>query len=140
MVVPLSGLFGTFFYRCECPTDEMPVGRLPDLVRDTRLEAEFKDGTTIHSYTTSDTLRRVKKQKVYWQKEKEIGKGGFSSVHLETRKGLSVVGQPELRAVKRIRHASHRDWVHELEAVAKFSIERVCHWSMVNMLKLLNTV
>jgi hypothetical protein len=118
----------------------MPASRLPDLVRDTRLETEFKNGNTIHSYTTSDSLRRVKKQKVYWQKEKEIGRGGFGSVHLETRKGPPVVGQPELRAVKRIRHASHQHWVHELEAVAKFSIERVCYWSMESLLSLLNTV
>ena len=106
----------------------MPASRLPDLVRDTRLETEFQGDFTIHSYTTSDpdTLRRVKKQKVYWQKDKEIGKGGYGSVHLEKQREGPLAGKPHLRAVKRIRHATHRNWVHELEAMAKFSIERVC--------------
>jgi len=104
----------------------MPSSRLPDLVRDSRLDTEFRNGLTIHSYTASGAHRRIEKERVHWEKVKEIGKGGFGSVHLETRRGSHASEQPEVRAVKHIRQVNHQNWVHELEAVAKFSNKQVC--------------
>jgi serine/threonine protein kinase len=108
----------------------MDSSRLPDLVRDTRLETEFRGNLTIHTHGLSESLRRGKKERIHWERVKEIGRGGFGSVHLETRRGPLNTGQPELRAVKRMRHATHRRLTHELEAIAKFSNEKVCCPSM----------
>jgi hypothetical protein len=104
----------------------MASNRLPDLVRDTRLETEFRGSLTIHSAIPSGSSRRGRKERIHWEKVKEIGRGGFGSVHLEAQRKPLNNGQPELRAVKRIRHATHRHLLHELEAIAKFSNKKVC--------------
>jgi hypothetical protein len=108
--------------------------RLPDLVRDTRLKTEFQDGLTVHLHTIPDPqhIRRTTVHKVYWQKEKLIGRGGFGSVQLERRLGSCALEQPEVRAVKRIRTVPDKpgylEYFRELEAIAKFSqaLVRLC--------------
>jgi hypothetical protein len=105
--------------------------RLPDLVRDTRLETEFLDSLTIHSRNVfiPAARQRTTIEKVSWSRDELIGSGGFGSVWLEKR-----LGAPELRAVKQIhtgkKQASHLDCVHELEAIAKFSQTRVSALSL----------
>jgi hypothetical protein len=104
----------------------MASNRLPDLVHDSRLETEFRGSLTIHSDRPSGSSRRSKRERVHWEKVREIGRGGFGSVHLEAQRKPLNPGVPELRAVKRIRHATHRHLLHELEAIAKFSNKKVC--------------
>ena len=96
---------------------------LPDLVRDSRLVTEVKDGITKHSYRFSDPENntRLRTAHVCWQRERKIGEGGFGSVHIERRINGSKLKQPKVRAVKRIRHAKHQNFVDELVAAAKFS-------------------
>jgi hypothetical protein len=97
--------------------------RLPDLVRDSQLTTEFKHGLTVHSYHVSDTRRHRRSvvEQVRWQKGAKIGVGGVGSVHVEKRIGKAKAHHPELRAVKRIRDATHKEYLHELVAIAKFS-------------------
>jgi hypothetical protein len=97
--------------------------RLPDLVRDSRLNTEFRNGLTVHSYHVSDSTNHKRSviEHVRWQRRGKIGVGGVGSVHVEQRTGKARSGQPELRAVKRIRDATHENYLHELVAIAKFS-------------------
>ena len=101
--------------------------RLPDLVRDTQLPTEFRDGLVIHSYHVSDTTqyRRSRIEQVRWQRGRTIGAGGQGSVHVERRSGRARWDQPKVRAVKSIRGGTHLQYLHELEAIAKFSHPRV---------------
>lgn len=89
---------------------------LPTLVRDTQLVGEVRGDITTHPRS------RVKQ---VWKRERRIGAGGFGSVYVERRIGKAIHGQPGKRAVKRIRNATHEQYVHELEAIAKFSASRV---------------
>jgi hypothetical protein len=106
--------------------------RLPDYVRDSLLKTEFRKGITIHSYEISDPLagRRQEIQRVRWGKGKLVGRGGFGDVLKQKRIGdVAIQGHPEVRAVKRIalgsKRISHKDYVRELETIAKFSQTRV---------------
>jgi hypothetical protein len=106
--------------------------RLPDLVHHTRLETEFRNGLFIHLHHVSDpsSRRRAEIQRVTYQEVKIVGQGGFGNVRLEKRIAGPAVGtHPELRAVKKIytaeKKVSDRDYVRELEAIAKFSHARV---------------
>jgi hypothetical protein len=104
---------------------------LPDLVRDSRLDTTFdlNSRTVCHvSFITNlaSRQRRVKTE-VRWKRSKRIGAGGFGSIWLERCVEGGSLGQ--LRAVKEIAKqpdATHAvDYTRELEAIAKFSHERV---------------
>lgn len=101
--------------------------RLPDLVRDTQLNTEITGDLTLHSSHASnyDRYKRPSVQLVQWRRGKKIGDGGQGRVYLERRVGGAKGDQPEVRAVKRIADATHRQYLHELEAIAKFSQRRV---------------
>lgn len=101
--------------------------RLPDLVHDSKLATEHKDGSTIHSMRVSDAThyRGSRIEHVHWEEGRNIGSGGQGSVHIERRLNQVKSNQPEVRAVKRIRGATHRQYLHELEAIAKFSHPQV---------------
>jgi hypothetical protein len=105
------------------------VLRLPDLVRDNKLETNFDGRFTVHRYDDSDEdgRRRSNQRFEYWEDVEWLARGGFGEVSLQR----CVKGKlaDEFRAVKKInRHAmqSQRiDYVSELEAIAKFSHRRV---------------
>jgi hypothetical protein len=115
------------------PTASNSAGkiRLPDYVRDTLLKTEFRNGITTHSYELSNSRfgRRQEIQRVQWGKGQLIGRGGFGNVLVQKRVGKAVEGHPEVRAVKKIflgeRAVHQREYVRELEAIAKFSVARV---------------
>lgn len=105
--------------------------QLPELVRDSRLDATFQlRGTqhlTIHIQGAS---RRAKQTKEVWEHKKTLGRGGFGSVELQAKESKRA-GPTEFRAVKSIRvpedevEKNHDFYVRELEAIVKFSQARV---------------
>ena len=105
----------------------MSESRIPDLVRDSKLETRFHKSYTSHLYHEADptSRQRTVARAEYWKRERRIGRGGFSTVWL----GKCVKGQGEadVRAVKQFpKPARAKDYVRELEASAKFSHSRVC--------------
>lgn len=100
---------------------------LPDLVRDTELEAEIhEDGLlTVHTWRWSRTKREIWKRR-----PKPIGSGGYGLVWLEQE--VDHHGRPKessrLRAVKQIRTnkpgLTVKECFRELEAMAKFSQDK----------------
>jgi hypothetical protein len=109
------------------------MSRLPDLVRDSKLETHFLPDCsveTVHTYHESDpsSRRRVVVRYEHWKRQRRIGGGGYSTVWLEecfqgSRDGVQV------RAVKQIETGGRFqriDFNRELETIAKFSHSRVC--------------
>ncbi|KAJ5138474.1 Tetratricopeptide-like helical [Penicillium bovifimosum] len=108
------------------------MARTSDLVQDSELHTYFlPDHTveTVHTFQVSDPAsgQRLVTRTEHWQRQKEIGSGGFGSVWLEKciKGGRSDATQAgALRAVKQIntdpRHGSF-DYNRELEAITKFS-------------------
>ncbi|CAI7618663.1 unnamed protein product [Penicillium pancosmium] len=105
--------------------------RLPDLVRDSRLETHFLPDCgveTVHTYHESDptSRRRVVARSEHWKRKTRIGGGGYSTVWLEECAQGSRCGI-QVRAVKQIETGGrfHRiDFNRELETIAKFSHSR----------------
>jgi len=97
-----------------------------DLVADSKLDTIFKKGFTIHHVQTPDTTpllgRNRKKQK--WERSKELGRGSFGTVWLQKLVGGGDSDAGE-RAVKQIEKRSTIDYSHELDAIAKFSQDKV---------------
>jgi serine/threonine protein kinase len=99
-----------------------------DLVLDSKLRTRFVDETTtVHTYIEPDGFRRRTNREDYWKREQRLGQGGFGQVHLE--KCVAGRSKGELRAVK-VLHKQHgpaplTDFTRELEAIAKFSHEKV---------------
>lgn len=108
------------------------MARLPDLVRDSKLETHFLPDSsveTVHTYLESDptSQQRLVTRSEHWKRQKKIGGGGFGSVWLEkcTKGGRRGI---EVRAIKQIeidRRSARIDYNRELEAIAKFS-----HWKV----------
>lgn len=106
--------------------------RLPDLVRDSRLETHFLPDCsveTVHTYHESDPTsgRRVVARSEHWKRQRRIGGGGYSTVWLEECAQGSRC-DIQVRAVKQIETGGrfHRiDFNRELETIAKFSHSRV---------------
>jgi hypothetical protein len=107
------------------------MDRLPDLVRDSRLETPIFDSRiTVHDYEESgDTPQdRLVRRREEWEREaRPIGRGGFSLVWLEKcTKGNTAQAY---RVLKEISMTDSRtrtaDYVRELEAIAKFSQRKV---------------
>ena len=104
------------------------MARLPDLVRDSKLETHFLHGNiaeTVHTYNEPDptSQRRLVSRSEHWQRQTRIGGGGFGSVWLEKcTKGHRDI---QVRAVKRIEISARVDYNRELEAIAKFSHRKV---------------
>ena len=99
-----------------------------DLVADSRLEARFpNDGTTVHTFIELDKSHRRIQREEYWKRERYVGRGGFGRVQLE--KCIAGEKRNSLRAVKVIDKPSNStkttDLYRELEAIAKFSHDRV---------------
>jgi len=103
--------------------------RIPDLVRDSRLETQFHSERTEHIYYESGLTARQRtvRREECWKLERFIGRGSYGTVWLEQ----CVEGEREikLRAVKQIPKARQSpkpiDYTRELEAIAKFSHRKV---------------
>ena len=105
------------------------MARVPDLVRDSELDVELRDGYTVHAYFESSHSSRqpaVRREET-WKQERLIGGGAFGSVWLETCTSGKQKGA--VRAVKKIsvRQINNRDVVYtrELEAITRFSHPKV---------------
>jgi hypothetical protein len=102
---------------------------VPDLVRDSKLETIFCRGYTQHVYHVSGFTPRQRKMRKEerWVRGNNLGSGAFGTVWLE--KLVAENGEEKYRAVKEIRKRVQRsepiDYNRELEAIAKFSHERV---------------
>jgi serine/threonine protein kinase len=104
---------------------------IPELVRDSRLEAIFRPNASIPTATIHIKLsgrRNVPAQEV-WVREKMLGHGGYGMVCLE-RKLENGLPTSEVRAVKQIKiHeaiSAGGKYLRELEALAKFSQDKYC--------------
>lgn len=103
----------------------LPLQDLPELVRDSHLEATFHPNADIPSETTHLKYRgRRRPQQERWARQKILGRGGFGIVWLEKREPEGPTAY-NFRAVKQLEVAKirskQRDCVRELEALAKFS-------------------
>ncbi|KAM3551335.1 hypothetical protein MY1884_007773 [Beauveria asiatica] len=102
---------------------------LNDLVHDTKLSCRvFRHHTMQDSYIAEVAGKRPTKQEVKWDHIKILGRGSFGLVWLQ--QCVSKPSQGQLRAVKDIlKDPNCRDgrfnYNRELEAIAKFSQERV---------------
>jgi len=99
-----------------------------DLVQDSRLETEFLDGSTVHTFIEPYGRNRRTSRKEYWRLERHLGRGGFGHVQLE--KCTAGESRDMMRAVKIINKSDSTrrkpmDLNRELEAIAKFSHNRV---------------
>jgi hypothetical protein len=100
-----------------------------DLVQDSRLETEFLDGSTVHTFIEPYGRNRRMSRKEYWRLERHLGRGGFGDVQLE--RCTAGENKDMMRAVKIINKQSGStrrrpmDFNRELEAIAKFSHNRV---------------
>lgn len=110
-----------------------------DLVLDAKLETEFFDGYIRHTRYTmgfSARERRIRVREV-WDVGSNLGRGSFGSVRVETCRPSPPLfnngREPRRRAVKVISKAipnqGRWDYLKELEAVVKFSHERVSRLS-----------
>ncbi|KAH6653685.1 hypothetical protein BKA67DRAFT_328902 [Truncatella angustata] len=100
-----------------------------DLVRDSKLETEFRDDCTIHTFIEPSGRNRRISWTEYWRFEKQnIGRGGFGQVQLE--RCVNGKRKDMIRAVKIINKPSGStkkkpmEFERELEAIAKFSQKR----------------
>jgi len=109
------------------------MARLPDLVRDSKLETRFLPDfsvETVHIYhwhEAEPAQRRPVSLSEHWKRQQKIGGGGYSTVWLESCPKVSRYGV-QLRAVKQIETGgrfARIDFNRELEAIAKFSHPRV---------------
>ncbi|KAJ5590038.1 hypothetical protein N7450_004010 [Penicillium hetheringtonii] len=108
------------------------MARLPDLVRDSKLETRFLPDfsvETVHIYhwhEAEPAQRRPVSLSEHWKRQRKIGGGGYSTVWLESCPKVSRYGV-QLRAVKQIETGgrfARIDFNRELEAIAKFSHPR----------------
>ena len=100
------------------------MDQLSELVRDFKLETiALNNFETIHEYPERHPSSRLER----WVQVKELGHGAFGSVRLQRRVAESRT-KSQLRAVKQItlRPTDKIDYSSELEAIVKFSLQKVC--------------
>lgn len=103
---------------------------MSDLVKDARLPMRTVSEYTVHSFieSTSAEGRRARRREreEYWERKQHLGIGICGTVWLEE---CVANGDSKLRAVKEIRKIApgsrSMDYTRELEAVTKFSQQRV---------------
>lgn len=104
---------------------------LPDLVLDTKLEAEVLEKQTIHVCYVSDptTGKRLQKVKETWERHRSLGRGTYGTVYLENC--TAGKRQGKFRAVKEICRDQHDSsstkLIRELEVIGKFSRKQVSY-------------
>lgn len=107
------------------------MSRIPDLVRDSKLETRFHARYVSHRYLDSgiSSHQRAVVREEYWKREKYIGGGSYGSVWLER----CIKGEQghTIRAVKEIPKSEQSqkpvNYNRELEAIAKFSHHKVSY-------------
>lgn len=111
------------------PYSNSDLVRLPDLVRDSRLETRLRNKYTTHRYydVGSTSSERSVVREEYWKREREIGRGSYGCVWLERcvkgQRSLAIRAVKEIRKPKKMKEHIH--YHRELEAIAKFSHPRV---------------
>jgi hypothetical protein len=106
-------------------------GRVSDLVRDSRLTTRFIPDRALTQHVSHHSSRSARQRRIRveetWQRHQELGNGTFGQVWLERCVAGPRDGQ--LRAVKAIpkdrTSSANIDYARELEAMAKFSHDRV---------------
>ncbi|UKZ73157.1 hypothetical protein TrVFT333_000798 [Trichoderma virens FT-333] len=96
--------------------------RLPDIVRDWKIEAEVSGDYTKHIVYESGLSareRHIRKEET-WKRQRLLGQGGYGTVYLEK---CTQGDQPKLRAVKKIK-SQDVEHSRELEAILRFSHKR----------------
>jgi hypothetical protein len=102
---------------------------ISDLVRDSKLETTFYEKYTQHVYHVSGANSRQRKirKEERWERRGNLGTGTFGTVWLE--KLITDSGEEKYRAIKEIRKGMQQfaaiDYSRELEAIAKFSHQKV---------------
>jgi len=100
-----------------------------DLIRDSKLETTFCKGYTQHVYYVSgdNPRQRMIRKEECWEGCGNLGSGAFGTVWLE--KLITDNSEEKYRAIKGIKKGIHQsgaiDFSHELEAIAKFSHQKV---------------
>jgi hypothetical protein len=104
-----------------------------DLVRDSKLETAFYENYTQHVYCVSgaDPRQRKIRKEERWERREYLGTGTFGTVWLE--KLVTDGSEEKYRAIKEIRKEMRKgmqqsgviDYSRELEAIAKFSHQKV---------------
>lgn len=97
-----------------------------DLVQDSKLDTSFPTvGLTVHTFVEPSGSRRRAVREEHWKRERRLGRGGYGQVFLE--RCISGERGVALRALKVIdKHESRfAHFNRELEAIAKFSHQRV---------------
>ncbi|KAI1861843.1 hypothetical protein JX265_009346 [Neoarthrinium moseri] len=103
--------------------------RLPELVRDSRLETIFNADSTVHIYHDRPG-RRATPRREAWKKKHILGSGGNGVVWLEEQlmENLGEAPSAAYRAVKQITSTESKSILdlckYELEALAKFSTRK----------------
>jgi len=95
---------------------------LPDLVKDSQLQAAFRGDTTVHRFTSTDSSGRRIRHQEQWKIETHLGQSSYGRVWKEARVPDDDGKISEVRAVKMIpkpRQATKGfDYNRELEAIA----------------------
>lgn len=105
------------------------MSHLSDLARDSKLETRFHGKYTRHRFIESDPIQGARDvvREEYWTREKLVGSGAFGRVWCE--RCVKGAKDYNIRAVKEIikppSYGKRVDYSRELEAIAKFSHERV---------------
>jgi serine/threonine protein kinase len=111
------------------------MAQLSDLIQDSKLETKFLPGETVHTYHEPDPTsgQRLVSRSEHWQRQREIGGGGFGTVWLEkcTKGGNRDI---EVRAIKEIKIARQINYYRELEAIAKFSHRKVWFHQLIPLI------
>lgn len=104
--------------------------RLSDLVEDSKIRTVFLPARNQVRHTHPVQGNDVRNRQILvvetWQRTTRIGSGAYSTVWLE--KDVTEIPTARVRAVKEIKKLSSRskdDCYRELEAMAKFSQDRV---------------
>lgn len=105
------------------------VASLPELVRDSQLQARFEtDGEHCFVVHTRSSSRHLSQEK--WRSQRRLGSGGQGAVELQIKQ-MTESGVPQLRAVKTLNVPSEltssigKLHQRELETIAKFSQAKV---------------
>lgn len=97
-----------------------------DLVQDSQLQVKILEDRTIHYVRDKSSTERLAIIEQTWHRVRKVGHGGFGVVWLES---CTSGNAKKIRAVKELKtvkeNGSHVNYIRELEAVAKFSHEKV---------------
>lgn len=107
--------------------------RLSDIIHDWKIETRMEKSYITHTFYESGTSaqeRHVQKEEV-WERKQKLGKGAYGTVYLVHAQG----NLQKTRAIKKIRKSitddEDFDYIRELEAIIKFSHQKVSRLSIL---------